>query len=624
MPLVSIFAKWVGRGFAGSVAVEGHDLRFPVLAGAALLFAGAAAATEIEAPRVTLTQADWAAAAASLSGQSPGGPGNGAAAAEFARVNGRTEKRFPGIAKSSVPVLLPMDVAAFLADSAAGKPDAATSDKYFGPFHPSKFFLPGPAGYMATFWLNQGDGGFAVHYNKKPIQIEITGAGFTYDLDGPDHQETFAAKDLEAAFPGVQRILREAHVRYVFTRFGVPYVVSIQCYDQRISSKYLSCKEADPIALKFLALLNTAGGSPRKIAEPHLDLTQPTAKSDFTYYAPGDLIPNTGWHKMPGRADYHVYADMRFPIADAPAYVKSQSFMPWGDCYRSGHNGRLGRKDSSYSCKVNGIPLVFNEAAAVNFSYPWRDNFCELRDFLVGQCPGGYGHQGEDIRPSNCVQNNEGSDRCEPYQHTVAAVRDGPIWRAPGDLGAYIVINTPNEFIRFRYLHMNPNFMDADSLVSGRHVSEGEIIGKVSTWGDFQSGTSYHLHFNMQVFTKVGWVWVNPYMSLVLAYEKLIGGRGRELHEGDPVPPVPDKPPVILHPPLVPEPKPPVQAQSKPQEAKPEIVKPTAAVSTPVIKPEAKTAGKPEKPAAAPAKTERERRKRHRRHIRRTRRGRDD
>ncbi len=111
---------------------------------------------------------------------------------------------------------------------------------------------------------------------------------------------------------------------------------------------------------------------------------------------------------MPGRADYHVYARMRSPIANAPYYVKSQSFMPWGDCYRTGHSGRLGRKGSEYSCKVNGIPLVFDELAAVNFTYPWRDNFCEQRDFLVGQCPGGYGHQGEDIRPGSCTIFNEG------------------------------------------------------------------------------------------------------------------------------------------------------------------------------------------------------------------------
>jgi hypothetical protein len=555
--------------------------------GAALLAASAAAA-EIQPPKITLTQVDWDTAKTSLTGYGSDSP-----AAEFARLNALMEKRFTGIGKSSVPVLLPIDIDAFRADASAGKPDAKISDKYFGPFHPSKFFLAGPAGYSATFWLNVGDGGFKVRH-KKPIEIEITGAGFTYDLDGPDHQEVFPAKALEADFPGIKRILREAHVRYVFERFGVPYVLSIQCYDRRPSPKFLSCREADPIALKFLSLLHTAGGTPQTIATPHLDLTQPTAKSDFTYYGPGDLIPNSGWRKMPGRADYHVYAEMRFPIANAPAYVKSQSFMPWGDCYRSGHSGRLGRKDGHYSCKVNGLPLVFNESAAVNFTYPWRDNFCELRDFLVGQCPGGYGHQGQDMRPGHCVINNEGSDRCEPYQHTIAAVRDGPIWRTPGNLAAYIVVNTPNEFVRFRYLHMNPKFMDEDGLVSGRTVSRGEIIGKVATWGDFENGTSYHLHFNMQVMTKVGWVWVNPYMSLVLAYERMIGGRGTEIKPGDPPPVIPDKKPVILHPPVVPDAKP-KDAVAADTSAKTDD---QAAAAKPAKKPRKKLRHKRKKPAA--------------------------
>lgn len=546
--------------------VLGRALRFPVIVSAALLMAGNAAAAEIEVPRVTISQVDWAAAAASLAGHGSEQP-----AAEFARINAQTEKRFPGTAKSSVPVLLPIDIDAFRADLADGKPEAQSGDKYFGPFHPTKYFLPGPAGYTGTFILNRGDGGFKFQYKKKPVEIEITGAAFTYDLDGPDHAEYFPAKELQDAFPGIRRVLHEAHVRYVFERFGVPYIVSIQCYDRRPSSKYPSCREVDPVAVKFLQMLRTAGGTPQTIHTPHLDLTQPTAKSDFTYYGPGDLIANSGWKKMPGRADYHVYAEMRFPIANTPAYVKSQSFMPWGDCYHSGHNGRLGPKDGTYTCRVNGIPLVFNEAAAVNFTYPWRDNFCELRDFQVGQCPGGYGHQGQDIRPGNCVLNNEGADRCLPYQHTIAAVRDGLIWRLPGNLGAYIVINTPNEFVRFRYLHMNPHFMDDDGLVSGKQVSEGEIIGKVATWGDFESGTSYHLHFNMQVVTKLGWVWVNPYMSLVLAYEKLIGGRGTEIKPGDPAPVIPDKPPVILHPPLPGEAK---AKDTKASEARPAKAKP--------------------------------------------------
>jgi hypothetical protein len=508
-----------------------------------LLAAGSMAVADMRAPRIAITQVDWVAAAATLPDHGSEPP-----AAEFARINAQTGKRFPGIEKSSVPVLLPVDLDALRADAMAAKADVASSDKYFGPFHPSKYFLPGPGGYTGTFTLNNSAGGFKISYKKKPIDIEITGAGFTYELDGPDHQEVFPAKDLQDAFPGIRRILHEAHVRYVFERFGVPYIVSIQCYDRRPSSKFLACREADPIAVKFLRMLRAAGGTPQTIEAPQVDLTRPEATSDFTYYGPGDLILNSGWRKMPGRVDYTVYADMRYPFANAPSYVKSQSFMPWGDCYRSGHTGRLGRKDSQYSCKVNGIPLVFNESAAVNFTYPWRDNFCELRDFLVGQCPGGYGHQGQDMRPSNCVLNNEGADRCLPYQHSIAAVRDGLIWRTPGNLGAYLVVNTKNDFVRFRYLHMNPKFMDQDGLITGRQVSQGEIIGKVATWGDFENGTSYHLHFNMQVVTKIGWVWVNPYMSLVLAYEKLIGGRGTEIKPGDPAPAIPDKPPVILHP----------------------------------------------------------------------------
>jgi hypothetical protein len=31
------------------------------------------------------------------------------------------------------------------------------------------------------------------------------------------------------------------------------------------------------------------------------------------------------------------------------------------------------------------------------------------------------------------------------------------------------------------------------------------------------------------VFTRDGWLWVNPYTTLVSAYERLVRGRGREL-----------------------------------------------------------------------------------------------
>ena len=181
----------------------------------------------------------------------------------------------------------------------------------------------------------------------KPVEIEITGGAFVYDLDGPDHQEVFPAKELQDQFPGIQRILREAHVRYAFERFGVPYV------------------RLDPVlrsaAILALSVLQGGRSGRGEILDAAAHRRRHAAGHRHAAYrshagrprnptspitVPGNLIPDTGWHKMPGRADYHVYARMRLPIADAPAYVKSQSFMPWGDCYRTGHSGRLGRKDA--------------------------------------------------------------------------------------------------------------------------------------------------------------------------------------------------------------------------------------------------------------------------------------
>ncbi len=97
-------------------------------------------------------------------------------------------------------------------------------------------------------------------------------------------------------------------------------------------------------------------------------------------------------------------------------------------------------------------------------------------------------------------------------------------------------------------MHMNPNQLDADGIVSGKLVHEGDRIGKVGNYNNRERGTTYHLHFDMQVPTKLGWVFVNPYMTLVAAYERLIGARGAEIKDGDPVPPAAGVPPVIMQP----------------------------------------------------------------------------
>ena len=71
--------------------------------------------------------------------------------------------------------------------------------------------------------------------------------------------------------------------------------------------------------------------------------------------------------------------------------------------------------------------------------------------------------------------------------------------------------------------------MDTDGVLHGRRVDEGEKIGLVSNYQDYPGGTTTHLHFDIQVFTREGWLWVNPYVTLIASYERLLGQRGREI-----------------------------------------------------------------------------------------------
>ena len=93
------------------------------------------------------------------------------------------------------------------------------------------------------------------------------------------------------------------------------------------------------------------------------------------------------------------------------------------------------------------------------------------------------------------------------------------------------MVDKPGVHIRFRYLHMNPQMLDAAGMVSGREVVEGEVLGAVDNYGRAPGGTTYHLHFDAQVPTRDGWVFVNPYMTLVAAYERLIGARGQVVND---------------------------------------------------------------------------------------------
>ena len=419
------------------------------------------------------------------------------------QLNAATSPIFTGIGRSPVPVLLPLDTAAFLDARRNGEETPASLARYQADFRRVDVFDPGPAGYDAVFSLEPGAGaGMPSRTFARPVEVQITGSLLTYDISDPQGGKGEPVKSLAAQYPDLRRFIREGYVRYAFTRFGVPYVVSIQCLDSTPRPRRLACREAYPVAERFLKALHVAGGLPSRgrMDIPSDIAERPFARSsDFTFRPVGDLVTGSGARKQGGRADPNAYSQILFPL-EAPAFLHSQKHRTAGD-----------------------------KADSPSGTYPWRDNFCEARSFSVGQCASGYGHQGEDIRPGACPLISEGVYACDPKQQPIFAVRDGVIIRSSKQQAATLQINTRNEHIRFRYMHMNPAAMDADGLLNGREVMEGEKIGVVSNYLDHPNGTSRHLHFDVQIFTRDGWIWVNPYVTLISAYERRIQGRGHEI-----------------------------------------------------------------------------------------------
>ena len=479
---------------------------------------GSLAAEEFHSPAISVVHVDWRAALDQVRSELGAAP---AVAADFVfvsrhrlpafdqrsrpalvQLNAVTSRLFSGISRSTVPVLLPFDTASYLEAQRSGTEAALPLSSYQADFRPVDLFDAGPSGYDAIFALEPGAGsGLPPRTFARPVEVQITGSLLIYDISDPTGGKGEPVKSLAAQYPDLRRFIREGYVRYAFTRFGVPYVVSIQCLDSVPRTRRLACREAYPIAEHFLKALHVAGGQPARTPTeiPPMPAERPVAQSpDFSFRPTGDILASSAGRKGSGRADFNVYSQIRFPL-NAPAFMHSQARR------RSADN--------------SDQPDAF---------YPWRDNFCEARSFSVGQCPTGFGHQGEDIRPAPCPA---GSDPgiCDPRKQPIFAVRDGVLIRSLRQQAATLQVNTQTEHIRFRYMHMNPSVMDADSVLNGRAVNEGEQLGVVSNYLDHPNGTTRHLHFDVQVFTRDGWLWVSPYVTLISAYERLINGRGREI-----------------------------------------------------------------------------------------------
>lgn len=199
------------------------------------------------------------------------------------------------------------------------------------------------------------------------------------------------------------------------------------------------------------------------------------APPGFRFEAAGHLATGSGT----GVTDSTVYVpNMRFPLEAAPAFANSQV---WG---RGGLHGGGG-----------------GQCERVNYSYPWRDNFCETRSWTMPLCPSSSGHQGQDIRPATCRKD----------VHWAVAAVDGTITK----VGSYSVYLMDNANTRLDYLHMG-----SVQVSVGQRVTRGTRLGRVSNVFN-GTPTTIHLHFSVLQNTEHGWLYVPPFTSLVKAYEAM-------------------------------------------------------------------------------------------------------
>ena len=96
----------------------------------------------------------------------------------------------------------------------------------------------------------------------------------------------------------------------------------------------ISCRDADKVAVRLPqgvayrrrhTALNGDGGDDR-IDRPRRQFDRPSSPITAR-----QILPGTGFKGKGGVADYTVYSRIRFPMAEAPAFANSQSFMNWGN-----------------------------------------------------------------------------------------------------------------------------------------------------------------------------------------------------------------------------------------------------------------------------------------------------
>jgi murein DD-endopeptidase MepM/ murein hydrolase activator NlpD len=243
----------------------------------------------------------------------------------------------------------------------------------------------------------------------------------------------------------------------------------------------------------------TTSSVPPSDAVPSSGSTTPVVplSTAFAYYSPGDLDPHDATRGRKG--DRTVYLpNIIFPLQLAPDQHPHMNSQIWGHG-GSGWNGQGGAGGSECD-PINYDPMQ------------QRDTYCEVRSWSMPMCPGGTGHQGQDIRPPTCKNN----------AWNVVAVVDGMITQVTSNTTVRLKGGDGTDYF---YLHMHPQSI---TVKVGQTVKQGDVLGHVSSYMDGDpNGTTIHLHFQVRqtirVDGKIMSVYVPPFTSLIAAYRKAKG-----------------------------------------------------------------------------------------------------
>jgi len=242
---------------------------------------------------------------------------------------------------------------------------------------------------------------------------------------------------------------------------------------------------------------STSASSSESFSETSIDTSASESSSseavthiDFPHAEPAALLAGSG----SGYTDVSNWApNMCFPLADE-GFANSQVYG------KGGSNGGGG-----------------SQCDSPNYSYPWRDNFCESRSWTNVFCGSGQGHQGQDIRPKTCAKDT----------YWAVAAEDGTVT----SIGTYTVTlvgdGSPHRI--YRYLHMQTASL---KVAAGDHVARGQKLGKVSN-NMGSTPTTIHLHYEIRIAQQetgadgtvyAAQTFVPPYTALVDAYQRKLAG----------------------------------------------------------------------------------------------------